>query len=225
MDSLSASLTTSERPSGKAKAVALSCAESRELLSQYAAGSLESGLTDLVDRHLEGCDACARELIAMRKEDDLLTEALSDLKPNASFRARVSDLCEQVHRSAEGIANSIPQRSWTAFRWTFAALSVAIFAGLSLIKPPQPEALNIVGAESIASADRTYFFWINASIFALALFLLLGSTLVSRLEGWIGRKVGHANERGASRLEVLTLEAMGICGVLAASVILFFIRS
>lgn len=223
MDSIGASLTT-QRPSGKSKVMALSCAESRELLSQYAAGSLDTRLTDLLDTHLEGCDACARELIAMRKEDDLLTDALSDLKPNASFRARVSDLCEHVHQSAEGIANSIPQRSWTAFRWTFAALSMAIFTALSLVKPPQPEALNIPGAESIASADRTYFFWINASIFALALFLLLGSTLVNQLENWIGRMIGHASERSASRLEVLTLEAMGICGVLAASVVLFFIR-
>lgn len=225
MEPLSVSIAT-ERPSEQMKAVTLSCVETRELLSQYAAGSLDAGLSDLVDAHMEKCDPCARELIALRREDDLLTEALSDLKPNASFRARVSDLCEHVHQSAEGLANSIPQRSWTAFRWAFAALAVCVFVAITIWKSPrQPEAMQIPGAENIAAADQSFFFWINASIFALALFLLLGGTLVNRVENWVSDKIGQQSQRNASRLEVLTLEAMGICGVLAASVILFFIRS
>ncbi|MBI3831368.1 MAG: zf-HC2 domain-containing protein [Planctomycetes bacterium] len=226
MDTASSSLASPEtRSSGRIKSgLPITCADVREVLSQYAAGSLSSETTSNLDAHLETCDTCARELIAMRQEDELLSDALSELRPNASFRAKVSNLCTEVHKHAEGLANSIPMRGWAIFRWGFALVGLAVFLGVSIWSMPQAEALNVPGAETVAAADRSFFFWINGSVFAMALFLLLGSNLVNHLENWLAAKIGNRPERGASRLEVLTLEAMGICGVVAASLILLFIR-
>lgn len=226
MDTARTSLAVPDtRSSGRIKSgLPLTCDDVREVLSQYVAGTLSPETTAILDAHLETCDACARVLISMRQEDELLSDALSELRPNASFRAKVSNLCTEVHKHAEGLANSIPTRGWAIFRWSFAVVGLAVFLGVSVWSMPQSEALNVPGADPVAAADRSFFFWINGSVFAMALFLLLGSNLVNRIENWVASKIGNRPERGASRLEVLTLEAMGICGVVTASLILFLIR-
>jgi len=209
----------------RSDASTLRCAEAREFISQYAAGSLDEGTAKLIEAHLDGCDPCARELLALRREDDLISDALAEIRPNDSFRVRVSKLCGKVQQRAEGIADSVPQSGWTVFRWSAAVAVSVLFAVLSLRTPgPQPEALRIAGMDAVQDGGGGWFFWATASVFAMALFLLLGSTLVNRIENWIAARIGNRPERNATRLEVLTLEAMGLCGALAASAVLFFIR-
>ena len=201
-------------------AVALSCQEVKDQLSRYTSGTLDAALERDMDAHLEGCDACARELIAYRQEDELLTEALADLKPTESFRARVS-LMAEIQRQAEQMAESIPQRGWTIFRWIFALLAVGCFLYVSLVvKPPPPPPEQFTGA-GVVQSEVVALYWVNATIFSLALFLLLGSRLVAKVESWASAKLGGRLDTGPSRLEILTLEALGLCGVVAASVFHF----
>lgn len=221
MGSMVSEGTSAKSPSGRTgkAAVALSCREVCERLSQFTAGALDPLQALDVEAHLGRCAACAQELRAMQSEDELLSEALSPLRPDASFRARVANACLQIHRHAEDMANSLPPRGWKIFRYSFALLSVLYFVGLSLWVYPAPP-VDTAGVEAIEDASLSLF-WVNLTIYGLALFLLLGSRVVTSLEGWIAGRLEGYPLHGPSRLEVLTLEALGVCGVVAAAVFHF----
>ncbi len=196
-------------------AVVLTCAEVREALSQYDAGVLGPAHAKDIEAHLRGCSGCARELEVLRSEDEMLSEALSTLRPDASFRARVARACLDLQVHAENVANTIPQRGWKIFRYALALLSVGYFVALSLYLSPPP--VEDFSGQGVLQGERTSLFWVNLPIYLLALFLLLGSRLVAGVERWISGKLGGHPDLGPSRLEVLTLEVLGICGVVAAS--------
>lgn len=197
-------------------AVVLTCAEVHELLSRYTGGMLNTQQERAVDAHLETCAACARELRSLRQEDTLLAEALAGLKPTESFRARVS-LMAEIRRQAEAMADSLPQRGWTIFRWLFAAGAGLYFVLVAhyFNEPAMPETFtgNVLPEGGYAQLP-----WVNLTIFALAIFLLLGSRQVAKVESYLSARLGGRLDTGPSRLEILTLEALGLCGIIAAGV-------
>ncbi len=226
-------------PGGGEAAVTLSCAQIREQLSQYANDALASDVTACIDAHLESCDDCSIELGMLRAEDDLLTDALSDIRPDPSFRAKVGQVCTEALKHAERVANSLPEKGWAIFRWSLATLAVTHFLLLSLLLEPPGSIPDPVGYEFIQGTSdlsaaegvgewlsiffwnvveaRAATYWINLCLFLLALFLLIGGRLLATLERWLARKIGGAQNPGPSRLAVLALEALGICGVIATS--------
>ncbi|MBE7462491.1 MAG: zf-HC2 domain-containing protein [Planctomycetes bacterium] len=199
---------------GDGTGVALTADEALELLPNYVSGTLPAHLSREIEAHIAHSPACAAELKRLRAEEDLLVEALSELRPDPTFRARVAATCEQVHRGAEQVANSLPENGWAAFRWTFACLSLAVFTAISLLlSPPSPsEELFDVGE---LPGQYLPLFWINVTLFMLSLFLLIGGRLVAALEAHF---TGRGAEQLPSRLEVLTLETLGLCGVIATTV-------
>ena len=222
--------------------IVLSCGQVGEMLSQYANDALSMELATSIDTHLEGCEACSCELGMLRAEDELLVEAVSDIRPDPSFRAKVGQVCSEAIRHAEWVANSLPERGWALFRWGLATLAVVHFIVLSLLlEPPTTQGalsdLEMFGLDSNSSSNLSYWdwisemvwqvvearpstYWINVFLFLLALFLLIGGRLVATFERWLARRIGEHNP-GPSRLAVLTLETLGVGGVVATSVFYF----
>lgn len=210
-------MSWSEGPDGTV--VDLSCLEVRELLGQYANSALPEELALDVERHLEHCGACFAELKAMRAEDELLSDALGDLRPDPPLRAKVARACGEVHRRAEEVANSLPERGWAIFRWGLALLSVCHFVFLSVMLEKGPEVINSNAPEAINELieSRSLYQWLNLTLFLLALFLLIGGRLVAAFESWLSSRLGKRPDPGPTRLGVLVLETLGILGVLATS--------
>lgn len=210
-------MSWSEGPDGTV--VELSCLEVRELLGQYANSALPEELALDVERHLERCGACFAELKAMRAEDELLSDALGDLRPDPSLRAKVARACGEVHRRAEEVANSLPERGWAIFRWGLALLAVCHFVFLSFIlkEPLKPDPAGAPDSFAALVQSQSLYEWLNWTLFLLALFLLIGGRLVASFESWLSSRLGKRPDPGPTRLGVLVLETLGILGVLATS--------
>ena len=96
--------------------------------------------------------------------------------------------------------------------------SVAHYLAYTFIMEPVP-------AVDLRSADldwflsrRPIFFWANAATFVVSLFLLIGGRLVADFERWLSVRFSGSLKTYPSRLEVLTLELLGLIGVLATSI-------
>ncbi|MCZ7647393.1 MAG: hypothetical protein M5U26_19410 [Planctomycetota bacterium] len=199
---------------GEGTGLALTTEEVLDLLPSYVEGTLPSHLTAEIESHVARSPVCAAELKKLRAEEDLLVEALSELRPDPGLRAKVAAACEDVHRRAERVANTLPERTWAAFRWTFGLLSVAVFTGISLVLSPASPTEELFDFGQ-AMGQVLPLFWINITLFMLSLFLLIGGRLVAALEA---RLSGRTHDPAPSRLEVLTLEALGVLGLLATTV-------
>lgn len=224
---------------GEGTALALTCEQVREMLPQFKNGILEKAPARSVEMHVATCSACSRELRLLRAEDELLIEALSDLKPDVSFRSRVAKMCGEVLAGAHRVANSVPERKWATIRWALAFIAVIHFALLSIILDPPASGMAVQGMDVVREGSahagdmswtewisssfwsvveaRSNYYWINLFLFLLSLFLLIGGRLFATLESRLASRFGDSGRDGPSRLEVLALETLGICGALATS--------
>lgn len=183
--------------------------EARSLLPMYAEGLLEPEKARQIEAVLDAAPSLKDELQKIREENALLTEALAPLRPSRSSRMRLSEAMMEVHRRAEHVANTLPERGWRVFRLCFALASVAVgFAALST----NPRMLD---------PENVLVFYATLCVFAIGVsFVLLGRLLAqaeSRLMGLISRRRVEP-----SRLEILTLEVFGILSVLSAAALYVF---
>lgn len=204
-------------PSGGPHSAALVCAEVQPLLSPYADGVLGANRVQAIESHLAGCENCRRELQALKAEQALLVEALGDLRPSESYRGRVARMCVAVRQKAARMAESLPQRGWAILRWTVAFVAVALFTALCLTRgaPVRPDYEPPVEAFLRAASP---LFWVNAGMLVVALLLMLEGRWLARLESYLGAHWGGRPERPPSRLGVVTLEMVGLLGVVATSI-------
>jgi anti-sigma-K factor RskA len=92
-----------------------------EDLALYALGCLESDETGSLDKHLEGCASCRRELEQLRGDAALLALTASGPRPPARARTRLLDAIAEKPRT-EG---ALPWTQWwAALGWLAAAVMI-----------------------------------------------------------------------------------------------------
>jgi len=101
--------------------------EFAEDLSLYALGALSSEERQAVERHLEECSACRRELERLRGDMTLL--ALSVSGPNPPFRSR-ERLMAAIAKEPRRVQGRLQKATgwWTAVQWAAAVAAVVIVA-------------------------------------------------------------------------------------------------
>jgi anti-sigma-K factor RskA len=97
-------------------------------LALYALGTLTGDERVLLEKHLEECAACRRELESLRGDMALMALSVGGPKPPARARQRVLDAIAREPRRAPA---PVPVRRawWTPVPW-FAAVAVALVAFL-----------------------------------------------------------------------------------------------
>ena len=201
---------------------ALTCAQCKDLLSQYVDGALSAEHSGEVRSHVKTCKGCSNELRILQAQEDLLIEALSSIKPSASHRGRVARMCEDVHVKAEKVANSLPDRGWAIFRWgvALAAFTGFIFGQVVYGVPNKHPSLSDL---AISSGEISNLYRINALMFLVALAFLVQGHRVAQLKYWISWRWGKPSESsesvramalGPTRLENVLLHGVGLLGVI-----------
>jgi anti-sigma-K factor RskA len=107
-----------------------------EDLALYALGSLDGAELHALEKHLEGCASCRRELELLRGDLSLLALTIAGPKPPARARQRLmSAIASEPRLPVAAPASERQQRSWwtalgwNALRWAAAAL-VVVCVGL-----------------------------------------------------------------------------------------------
>lgn len=114
----------------------------REDLIVYALGGLDPGEEAAVAVHLEGCEACARELAGYEPAVSALAEGVEPVEPPPELRERVLAIVNEeavgrTARSSEGLRASrfriSLDRFLVGFATGLAALAVGIAAAVGLL--------------------------------------------------------------------------------------------
>src|SRR5258706_10779219 len=107
--------------------------EARELLPMYVDGLLKPDDAREVEAVMANAPTLQSEFRRLKDENAevkaLLNEALAPLRPSRSARMRLADAMVDVHRRAEHVANTLPEKGWRIFRYCFAL--VALLAALA----------------------------------------------------------------------------------------------
>jgi anti-sigma-K factor RskA len=108
-----------------------------EDLALYALGSLAGAERQALEKHLEGCASCRRELELLRGDLSLLALTAAGPKPPARARQRLmSALANEPRLAVSAPGSESRQRSrwaafgWPALRWAAAAALVLVCIGL-----------------------------------------------------------------------------------------------
>jgi anti-sigma-K factor RskA len=108
-----------------------------EDLALYALGSLECAERQALEKHLEGCASCRRELELVRGDLSLLALTAAGPKPPAPARQRLmSAIASEPYRAAAAPGTERWQRSWwtgfgrPALGWVTAAALALVCMGL-----------------------------------------------------------------------------------------------
>ena len=99
-------------------------------LSLYALGALEGEERRLIERHLEDCSACRRELERLRGDAALLALSASGPKPPARSRERLMAAIAKEPRHVPRIRSRERGFSWGALAWMGAAAAVVLVGAL-----------------------------------------------------------------------------------------------
>jgi anti-sigma-K factor RskA len=96
-----------------------------ENLALFALGSLTGEERTLLEKHLEGCAGCRRELEQLRGDMALMAMSVSGPKPPARARQRLLDaIAREPHRTSLST-----RRAWWALAPWYAAAAFALLAG------------------------------------------------------------------------------------------------
>jgi anti-sigma-K factor RskA len=110
-----------------------------EDLALYALGSLDGAERQALEKHLEECASCRRELELLRGDTSLLALAASGSAPPAKARQRLMSAIANEPRLSALRPVPPPERAprswwtafgWPAFRWVAAAALVLVSIGL-----------------------------------------------------------------------------------------------
>ena len=103
-----------------------------EDLGLYAMGSLEGDERLALEKHLEGCGSCSRELEQLRGDLGVLALTASGPKPPARSRQRLMAAIAKEPRLPAAVTNpASPRRSWWgSLGWIAAAALVLLVLGL-----------------------------------------------------------------------------------------------
>jgi anti-sigma-K factor RskA len=99
-----------------------------EDLALYAFGCLEGNERAALERHLEECASCRRELEQLRGDAALLALSASGPTPPARAQTRLMDAIAKEPRGRKAEAGVGRTKWWPAFRWAAAAAMVVVAA-------------------------------------------------------------------------------------------------
>jgi anti-sigma-K factor RskA len=101
-----------------------------EDLALYALGCLEGGEKTSLEKHLEECASCRRELEQLRGDAALLALSVSGPRPPARAQARLMDAIAKEPREQTADAGNRGPRPqwWAAFGWAAAAAMIVVVA-------------------------------------------------------------------------------------------------
>jgi hypothetical protein len=200
--------------------------EARKLLPQYADGLLKPEQARELEEVLAQSPALQSELVEIEEKsipleplskgdnlglsEELLTEALAPLRPSRSARIRLSDAMQDVHRHAEYVANTMPERGWRIFRLGFGLVATAIALLLWIMFP-----------RTTRNEDGQIFYLLNFGVFMIGILFLLLGRLLAKAEALVIGAISQ-KEVKPTRLEVLMLEVFGIVSVLSAGVLYLY---
>ena len=110
-----------------------------EDLALYALGTLDGAERQTIEKHLEGCASCRRELELLRGDTSLLALTTSGPKPPARSRQRLmSAIANEPRLPAIKLAPESEHRSWWyATGWPalrLVAAAALLFVGISLVR-------------------------------------------------------------------------------------------
>jgi anti-sigma-K factor RskA len=110
-----------------------------EDLALYALGALDGEELQTLEKHLEGCASCRRELELLRGDSSLLALTTAGPKPPARARQRLmSAIANEPRLPANKVVPESQHRSWwSAFGWPavrLVAAAVLVFVGINLVR-------------------------------------------------------------------------------------------
>jgi len=98
-------------------------------LPLYALGALQGEERLALERHIDECPACRRELEALRGDMALLALSTAGPKPPARARTRLLEAVAREHRKA---SDRKPQPRWLPLPWLAAAALTLVVVTLSI---------------------------------------------------------------------------------------------
>jgi anti-sigma factor RsiW len=109
-----------------------SCDDVRDLLPEFAAGTLAGEETGWVEDHLSACEACAEELRLVSRVLDDKPEAPPGLRDAITARIRADGLT-QADDVGQVLPMRSPRRRWTPAWGLSAAALVAVSLGIGVV--------------------------------------------------------------------------------------------
>ena len=196
-----------------ARGLVLKCEEAQPLFPAYLDSALTPELVKAVDAHLMECAPCNGELNKLRKEEDLLVEALRDLRPSDSYRGRVAGMCAQMHARAAEMAESIPESRWAIFRYALGFIAIAAYV-LVWMGGGQTTWQDHWPSLELFLQEARPLFWVNAIVFVASDLLLLEGRFLARVNCYLMSRWTHQATTPPTRLEIVFFEMVGALGVL-----------
>ncbi|MEI6235881.1 MAG: hypothetical protein WCT04_22730 [Planctomycetota bacterium] len=179
--------------------------EARPLLTQYADGLLEPQQAAEVERVLAESPDLQAELKQLKEENELLEEALAPLRSSQSARMKLSDAMVNVHRQAQTMAESLPERGWRIFRLAFCFAALVGATVLVQFNPPNPDTIGQNGI----------YLLVIASMFGIGMIFLLWGGILAKVESKI-TSVGQRVLNKPSALGILLVQVFGAVVILGA---------
>ena len=101
-----------------------------EDLALYALGCLEGDERTSLEKHLEECASCRRELEQLRGDAALLALSASGPRPPARAQARLMDAIAREPRGRGSASRSLGARWWAVWGWAAALAMIVVVAAV-----------------------------------------------------------------------------------------------